>query len=707
MSTFSEIYSKLRKKNIKNYMLLTGCCFFSVLLITAFVTMMRSPTVMNVLPEGGDSRKQLMAIFVLAVIGCGVFTTYASGLFLRSKAKECGLFMALGASKPFIKKTMTKELAVISLSSCALGVICGVPLAIGIWQISRMLVVDTEQMKFFIDPQTLIFSLSFSLYVIVMLFFSVTAFIRRTNIIDIVNEARKSEPIHDVPKWYGPVGIIMMIGGGLLGYLTPNFFVNVLKLYPPAWVNITYAPLFIGLYMILLHTVVNGWTDAKNRYKNIISVSMMKFQGRQTVRNMLVITVLLAGAYFASFYMPMLGTGTVMSIEKRPVDYAYHYRMDQNMLTKADVENMAEEENVKIQDWKEAVAVNLGEDGYEHVERETSFGIKYTEEYRELYNGGIYMSERDFNRMTGQNADVNPGEFKAVLLADGTGDYMISTSQTKLYNMCTGDMMETKFSGYLYDDMFGTKMYVLDNSDFERIAYGLEPYWKENYVFFNVDNVDETYDFAKRLFYSIVDHSDESCEQWDNWDPVAKLLAEKKGEKYRYDNDNLESIGFSKISYDERDSSDFRFYWKYMPMFRVLDKADFTKTTAVFMTIFILIAIICMAAVIVIAYTRCMTIAINSVRVYEDLKCLGAGKQYLRRSVKSQVMKVYLVPGIVGTGLIYLLYACIMFFNDGRLVRSEIAGLINCAFVIVGCSLLLWLIYRYTLKKVYSALGLK
>ena len=60
----------------------------------------------------------------------------------------------------------------------------------------------------------------------------------------------------------------------------------------------------------------------KHRYKNIISTSMMKFQGRQTVNNMLVMTVLIAGAYFASFYTPMLGTGAMMGYQARPVAYA-------------------------------------------------------------------------------------------------------------------------------------------------------------------------------------------------------------------------------------------------------------------------------------------------------------------------------------------------------------------------------------------------
>ena len=43
---------------------------------------------LSVFPEGGDSRKQMTMIFVLAVLGCGVFTTYASGLFFRHKSRD-------------------------------------------------------------------------------------------------------------------------------------------------------------------------------------------------------------------------------------------------------------------------------------------------------------------------------------------------------------------------------------------------------------------------------------------------------------------------------------------------------------------------------------------------------------------------------------------------------------------------------------------
>ena len=85
--TFQDVYRTLRRKNRAQYGLLVFCDFVSVLLITSYAAIIRSPTMLNVLPEGGDSRKQLYMIFTLAVIGCAAFTLYAAGLFFRFKSQ--------------------------------------------------------------------------------------------------------------------------------------------------------------------------------------------------------------------------------------------------------------------------------------------------------------------------------------------------------------------------------------------------------------------------------------------------------------------------------------------------------------------------------------------------------------------------------------------------------------------------------------------
>ena len=109
MTTFSQVYATLRRKNRGRYALLAGCSFFSVLLITAYACMMRAPTILSVLPEGGDSRKQVTMIFVLAVIGCAVFTTYAAGLFFRQKSRETGAFLALALLAASYKASWEKN----------------------------------------------------------------------------------------------------------------------------------------------------------------------------------------------------------------------------------------------------------------------------------------------------------------------------------------------------------------------------------------------------------------------------------------------------------------------------------------------------------------------------------------------------------------------------------------------------------------------
>lgn len=696
MMSFSALYSKLRKKNIGQYTLLSCCCFFSVMLITSYIFMMRSPTILDVLPEGGDSRKQVMMIFVLAVIGCAVFTTYAAGLFFRQKSKETGVFLALGASKKQLKSELWKELSIISIISCGLGAILGIPLAYIIWSIFRLFIVDTEEMALNFDINSYSYIIIFSIYVIFMLFIMGYKSIMKTNIIDIIKQTHSAEPVHSVPKWFGLVGIILLILGGFCGYIAPSIFILDLHWYPPEGLTaIFYIPALIGLYMILLHTVSNGWNKRK-KYKDIISVSMMKFQGRQTVRNMLVMTLLIAGAYFGSFYTPMLGTGAIMSFDDRPIDYAYHFRADQNIPKKDEVFKLADKYNVKITSWADVPMARLGVDGEMSVEKETSLGTTWESVYYNLLQSQIFLSKSSYEALTGEDININSGEIAGIMDASGDGQGVFGGDVTLVTNTITGESCSFKPIEHLCNDiLFGR--YVVSDEDYQKIITGLPLYWQERMVFFNVENDEQTYDFAKALFNEIVDHSGKEVAVYDSFDPILKQVHEELYGYYFLDEQEPPN-------YDNRNSSDFRMYWQYMPQFRVLDKADFIKTTAVFLMLFIFISIICFVAVIVIAFTRCITIAISNKKVYDDLRHLGASNNYLNNCARSQVKKVFLVPIITGTSLIYIFYSMIMFFNDNRLTFYEIAGLLVCLVLIAIISFVLYLIYRLTLRKVLNIL---
>ena len=708
MRHFSDAYAALRRRNKGQYALLAGCSFFSVLLITAYACMMRSPTILTVLPEGGDSRKQVMMVFVLAVIGCAVFTAYAAGLFFRQKSRETGVFLALGATRRQLQAEMGKELAVISLGSCAAGAVLGGPLAWVVWQLFRLFLVDSQEMALTFDPQSYLLSLAFAAYVVVMLFFLGGRSIRRTNIIDIVQESHKSEPIREVKRWYGPVGIVLVVTGALAGYLMPTFFVTVLHWYPPEGLTaVFYLPALIGMYMILLHTVVNGWRK-RHRYRDIIATSMMKFQGRQTVRNMLVMTLLIAGAYFASFYAPMLNTSSAYSFSARPVDFEYHWRNDQNWPQREEVESLAAEHDVDITSWTQADAAILAGDGYVQMEQDNgALGTTYTDEYREIASGDTFFSESAWNALTGQSIDLAPGTCANVLDDEGGSDYISGGDVTLITNMVTGERLSVIPAEPLcFTMLLGS--YVLDDGDYAAITAGLTDYWRETWVFFNVADVESSYPFAHAMFNELVDRSGPEIEVFDAWDPVERELEMAETGSYDYDSEEyLAAHQLSVIDYDDRDSSEFRNYWLYMPQFRVLDQNDFVTTMAVFLVLFIFIALICFAAVIVIAFTRCMTIALTNARVYDDLRHLGAPDRYLFRSVKGQVSKVFLVPAIVGTAVISAFYLMTMYFNDNRFTPGEFAGMAACAAVIAVLSAVLYGVYRITRRSVCRTLGIR
>lgn len=706
MIAFSQVYAALRQKNRGQYALLAGCSFFSVLLITAYACMMRAPTILSVLPEGGDSRKQVMMVFVLAVLGCAVFTTYAAGLFFRQKSRETGVFLALGASRKQLRRELGKELALISLGSCAAGAILGGPLAWGVWQLFRLFLVDSQEMALTFDPEAYLLSLAFAAYVVVMLFLLGGRSVRKTNIIDIVQESHTSEPIREVKRWYGLLGIVLVVVGALAGYLMPSFFIRVLHWYAPTVVNaVFYLPALIGIYLMLLHTVVNGW-QKRHKYRDIIATSMMKFQGRQTVRNMLVMTLLIAGAYFAAFYAPMLSTNSAYSFESRPVDFEYHWRDDQDLPERAEVVALAEQYSVDITSWEEVDAATLGGDGYVEVEHDNgALGTIYTVEYQEVASGATFFSESAWNTLTGQNIDLAPGTCANVLDDEGGGSYLSGGDVTLITNMVTEESLPvTPAEPLRYTMLLGS--YVLDDTDYAVITDGLTDLWRESWVFFNVADVEDSYPFAKALFNEIVDRSGDEVMQLDAYDLVAKTLAEEAGTPYDFDRENLTALGFPAMNREDRDSTEFRNYWLYMPQFRVLDQNDFVTTMAVFLMLFIFIALICFAAVIVIAFTRCMTIALTNRRVYEDLRHLGAPNAYLFRSVKGQVSKVFLVPTIVGTAIISAFYVMIMYFNDNRFTPGEVAGMGTCAAVILALSLLLYGVYRFTRKSVCNSLAI-
>lgn len=699
--TFSYLERKLQKAEVRQAVLYLFCNFISLMLITAYSAMMFSPTVLNIFPEGGDSLKQMYAIFVLALVGCIVFTVYASTLFFRKKSRQLGILMALGASRRRLAPGLFTQVLLLSGASSFAGILAGIPLVIVLWELFRTFLVDSAEMELILDFRFLF--LSGAMFLVVTAFACILAFVylRRTNIMDVVQEEHKNEPVKELGRWCGPAGILLLAGGAILGYYSGSIYMTLFKKYPPAWINAAYLPVFIGLYMIMLHTVVHGWTSRrKHPYKNIIARSMMKFQGKQTVNSLLVSTVLIAGGCFAVFYIPVLSASSLSEANGRLYDYGFHYRADQVLPDQKEITDLADSYGLAPADWKECAYITLGMDGQMRIEEEDG---SFHDEYREMLTESRLISESAYNAVTGQDADVPAGSFCSITNEEETGTYWVSSSDSVFTNPLTHKTLSAEFAGYLHFSMLADQMgwYVLDDADYRILSQGLTPYWSGKLVFFNMAGNDD-YQFARELYHRIIKSFRKDCLTSVYYDRIGEMDAQKRGAE-----DSYRALEANDMSHLSPDAPDFRMYWMYMPKFRILSVNDFLQTFAVFLMTFLFICIICLTAAMVIGYTRCQTIAINNRYVFDDLKRLGASPAFLLKELRQQCGNVFKLPALIGMTAMSFLYGMILFANDGRFSRTEVEGFLLCLGIILILAGLFYGVYTHTLCRISRQLGIR
>ncbi len=693
-----QMEQKLQRADRKQSRLYLFCNFMALMIISAYSALMLSPTVQKVFPEGGDSAKQMYMIFVMTLVGCVVFTIYALGLFFRHKSGQLGVLMALGASRKRLAPGLFREVIFLSGVSAIAGTAAGFPFVWIIWHAFRLFLVDSSDMVLTFDFRCLFISLLFLLSVVGFACLTAWRYLKKTNIMEVIREEHINEPVKEPGRWCGPVGFLVLLTGAVLGYGAPWACHAWFSMYPPAWVSVFYAPVFVGLYMIMLHTVVHGWkSHRKNPYKNIISRSMMKFQGKQTVNNLLVVTLLIAGGCFAIFYLPTNGISAVLRYASLPYDYFYKYQADQNVPDRTKVEALGKEYDLSLKDWNECDYVTLGMGGMTNIEEEDS--LRFHVEYVPMLQEAMVLSEDAYRMITGQEVDVAPGTYRCLNDQEETSLY-VNNSAKELTNMTTRKVLATEFAGYLHYDHLAEEIpcCVLDNADYALISEGLTDDWRGRFAAFNVDGKD-SYPFAVAFYHLFVSSFDPSCERICSYDRVQKIRENEEGQEYWGDTDEM-----TKISYELSDSFAFRTFWVYMPSFRILNQNDYLRNMAVMFMMFLFIFIVCMITALVVCHTRCQSIALNNRYIFDDLKKLGASPAFLDKEVRSQCTNVFKMPALVGTTAMFLLYAMILYANDGRLLQTEWAAMGLCLCIIAVIGGVIYTVYRSTVKAIKGQL---
>lgn len=692
--TLLNLFTKLRKYNKGNYKQFAFCFALSVTLVSALTLFMLSPFVQSRLPIGGDSRKMLYMVYAIAIIGCVLFTIYATGLFLRFKSREVGIFMALGTQKRVLSRTLIKEIMVLILKLGIVGIGIGCVIAFGFGKIYERFVQSATGETFVLSIAGFVGSFLFVIATTGIIMGMTTHFLKRANLIEILNEERRTEPIKkNVDKKYLLLGLVFIVVGLLGGLIIPYIVSTILKVTLGGFTYTFYILVFIGLYRIMVYSIAvhKRGRNPQKYYRHLISFGMMKFQGISVVRNMLIITLLLAGALFTVFFSATNFIQGSWSAASEANDISYRYLGDAEKITREQVEQLAESYDVEITNYREAELIRLLGSG---VSRENydSKG-KLIEEYREHDFIKNFISAAEFERVTGIATQVKPGTYQYISREGNTENYWFLPEDLDLVqNTDSGLKKELSYVGTVeYSSFFynygndGNANYILNDEDYTALEKGLSDKMHMTHVLFDVGESGDTYGFSKELYAKY-------CNSVSN--SMKKIAAY---DEYRETSESDYDYSKPVELYPERPEIDVD--WKYAPVLVPLQEKSFILSYATLLMVFVFVAIICLVSAGVIGYTRSITVAMKSKRVLMDVKKLGANRTYLNRILKEQVKKVYVLPTAISTILMFVYYTLTLWQNDGLFTEQEYLMIaVNALTCLVLCTYQ-YILYRCSLKK--------
>ena len=689
----NKIYKKLRKNTKGQYYLLSFCVFLSVLLVTSFSLMYFGPTVQAFLPEGGDTRKMASLLLGVTAVGCFVFTVYASGLFFRFKAREYGILMALGTEKIQLKGLLFKELSVVTALSSFLGLLVSVPASFLIWKLFELFIISNEQMTYRFGVVGFFPGILLACILAGVLGLAGRRFINRSDIMEILRTQQKTEMVKEIKSWTFPVGVVLTILGILLGAGLPQIAARVFGIGLPGIVNLFYLLSLVGIYFILLSAVAQSRAkkNRKKYYGNLVSISLMRFTAKATTKNMCVMTLLIFVCGFSAFYgMQYVLAGGGIDTENSK-DFSLHYPVAEDQIGKEEIYDTAASYKIEVTDFTENVASNLVVSyRAKDFDEETS---RYIEVYKDKEMAALFVSESDFEKLSGQDLAVEPGAYQTVTTTDYNGFFEYEDGLQEVMNPNTGEIYPLTYGGSVESDILAPFSepfaYVVGDEEYRKMTEGLDDAYKENIISFNAVNVEESYDFAKDLLAQYVEWATDLSNHMGYWNIWAQKMADEAGEEYDYGDKINMTIDNNMLLGD----------WKYAPQFNIVTAQDRMQLISVYVMLSLYIFIISLAAVSVMAYVRSISVATDNKGLFESLTKLGADTRYKKNILKKQIARIVQYPGVIGCVLGFVFAFVMNFMNDGMINGVEAKALTILAGMLLGMGMILYAVYKYAMYK--------
>lgn len=210
--TLNEISRKLFRNNRKQYGLFFFSIVFSLAMTGAYGVLQYSPTVTDVLIDGGSTQTISQAMYFGSMLGILVFLVYADSLFLKYKSREIGIFLSLGISRRNVQKIVVREYTLLFQIAASAGLLLSVPLAYFCWSFLNLFL-KTQETAFSIGWQGLCIAFIFSVLNWLILRAVNCSYIKKLDILKILKTSDENEKAADgnLPKLI--LGALLVPGG--------------------------------------------------------------------------------------------------------------------------------------------------------------------------------------------------------------------------------------------------------------------------------------------------------------------------------------------------------------------------------------------------------------------------------------------------------------------------------------------------------------
>ena len=621
--TLNDISRKLFKNNRKQYGLFFFSVVFSIAMTGAYGVLQYSPTVTNVLIDGGSTQTISQAMFLGSMLGIIVFLVYADSIFLKYKSREIGIFLSLGINRRIVQKIIVKEYTLLFQIAALLGLILSVPLAYLCWSLLNLFL-ETQETAFSIGWMGLIIAVLFSLLNWFILRTINRRYIENIDILKIIrtsdeNEAAKSGNLFllILGALLVPVGIVAFftlqnIGGFLCTLLA---FIGL-------------AGAVGGVYLLIVQCASIGDIlkkyNEKAYYKNIVFYNLLKQKIRQYTRSIFVATLLIT---FTVFGIGFIAAGFIDGYNvalNEPYDYTINATCEHPMTEKR-IKEIAEESNAVITDIKHIDCLLLGvQNHYKNGERD--------------WSSRIIVSEDNFNVLSGAAISVPKGSY--TVYYDSSMEYKLnafSADNSLFYNPTTEqEFTLTQNEPICRDRLFNTRsvfssFLILNDEDYRTIAATLADEYRAVSYMVNVDDWQDTMDFQNNILKAVI--SDNNGVIFTNWHNSATFA--KTGS-------HAEFLPF------EGNETRIARVWSLYPLSKLSSTTTQFEAFATYLMLMLFIAVVAFVSAVMVIGLKLISMIWDDTEVYNDLQRLGMKRKKIKGLITKQMLFVYFIPAVPG-----------------------------------------------------------